>query len=80
MESATPGPCAGPLTADDAAARLDAYGRACRAALVGRGETPQPPVLLLSDEQLAALFAPRQLESLVRAPLARPRECEPGGQ
>ncbi len=59
-----------------AAARLDAYGRAVRASLVHREGPSRPPVLRLSDEQLAALFAPRQLDSLVVRPLGRaPVEC-----
>ena len=50
-----------PLTAAVAAARLEAYERVTRAT----AGAVRAPVLHLSDEQLAALFAPRQLESLV---------------
>jgi hypothetical protein len=54
-----------------AAAQLDAYERACHASLVQREGLPRPPVLHLSDEALAALFAPKQKEVLVHRPLFR---------
>jgi len=62
------GPADGePLTASAAAARLGAYERVTRAA----AGPARAPILYLSDEELAALFAPRQLESLVERPLRR---------
>jgi hypothetical protein len=60
------------LTADAAAGRLEAYARVAQAALEARGGPLRAPVLLLSDEQLRGLFAPRQLAALVKHPLARP--------
>jgi hypothetical protein len=50
-----------------AAARLDAYERVARAV----AGPAVPPILRLADEQLARLFAPRQLEALVERPLRR---------
>jgi hypothetical protein len=55
------------LTAEAAATRLEAYERVSHAA----AGPARAPVLYLSDEQLAALFAPRQLENLVYRPLRR---------
>ncbi len=64
------------VTASAAAGQLQAYARIARAALEGRDGALRAPVLLLTDEQLAALFAPRQLAALVRHPLERPsRDC-----
>jgi len=67
----------GPPTPLEAATRLDAYERVMRAiAGAGPNGPPRPPVLYLSEEQLAALFAPRQLEALVTLPLrASDAEC-----
>jgi hypothetical protein len=77
-----PAPDIADLTVDAAAARLDTYDRAARASLASRGELPRAPILQVGDERLAALFAPRQLESLVRAPLGRVFGCdvEPAGE
>jgi len=58
-------------SAIDASARLEAYERVSRAALVRGHGSKDAPVLQLSDEQLTALFAPRQLEQLVKRPLHR---------
>jgi hypothetical protein len=66
------GPGSAPADPEVAAARLDAYGRAARAAAGG----PRPPILQVDDERLAALFAPRALENLVIRPLRRePPHC-----
>ena len=54
-----------------AAARLEAYERVTRAALLGRHGRIMPPVLQLSSDQLAALYSPQQLANLVTAPLQR---------
>lgn len=58
-----------------AAARLEAYERVTRAALLGQHGRVVPPVLQLSDDQLAALYSPQQLANLVTAPLRRPDVC-----
>ena len=64
-----------------AAARLEAYERVARVALAGKEGVAHAPVFYLSDEQLAALFAPRQLENLVKRPLWREvPECGDPGQ
>jgi hypothetical protein len=64
-------------TAEAAAGQLEAYARITRAALEARDGPLRAPVLLLSDEQLAGLFAPRQLAALIKRRLARnPRTCE----
>jgi hypothetical protein len=66
----------GGVTADAAAGRLEAYARAAQAALEARDGPLPALVLLLSDEQLGGLFAPRQLAVLVKRPLGRPaRNC-----
>ena len=49
------------VSADVAAGRLEAYARVSQAALEGRDGPLRAPALLLTDGQLAALFAPRQL-------------------
>jgi hypothetical protein len=60
----------------EAATQLAAYERAARAVQAGKEGPLRPPITLLSDEQLAALFAPRQLDLLVRRPLGPP--CQEG--
>lgn len=55
-----------------ATAQLNAYVRVTRAAtIVGQGGALQAPALHISDEQLAALFTPKQLLDLVVRPLHR---------
>jgi hypothetical protein len=59
-------------TVATATTQLDAYVRALRAAnLVGKNGPVLAPVLHVSDAQLAALFAPKQLLDLVVRPLQR---------
>ena len=62
------GPGGDPLPAAVAAARLEAYERVARAA----AGPVRAPVFNLSDEHLAALYAPRALEQLITRPLSRP--------
>jgi hypothetical protein len=70
------GPGPAELTGEAAAARLEAYERAARTAATGRlGAPARAPALALGTDQLAALFAPRQLEVLVAAPLGRGAPC-----
>lgn len=52
------------LSGLEAVGRLAAYERALHAA----GGVLRPPVGWLSDKQLSALFAPRQIDLLVRRP------------
>jgi hypothetical protein len=52
--------------------QIRAYQKIVRYALEGRDGVLAAPVAQLADEQLAALFAPRQLTILVRTPLDRP--------
>jgi hypothetical protein len=69
------GPASG-IDAAAAAARIEAYERAVRAALTHAEGVATAPVTRLSDAQLAALFAPRQRDVLVARPLVRaPPEC-----
>ena len=60
------------VAAAAAAGQLESYARIARAALEGRDGAIHAPILLLTNEQLVALFAPRQLTALVRYPLERP--------
>jgi hypothetical protein len=55
-----------------AAGQIEVYTHVVRAALEARNGILHAPVLLLSDEQLSGLFAPRQMAVLVKRPLARP--------
>ena len=60
----------------EAVSKLEAYMRINQASLEGRGKNSSAPILSLSDGQLTALFAPRQLTTLVQRPLGRlPRSC-----
>lgn len=54
--------------ADKAATQLEAYERVTRAV---HTRSLRAPAFWLSEEQLSALFAPRQLDSLVVRPLRR---------
>jgi hypothetical protein len=58
-----------------AEARLGAYARVCRAALYARGTPGRAPSHYLSDAQLGVLFAPRQLDALVRPYMVNPVIC-----
>jgi hypothetical protein len=81
-----PDPAAEPPGAERAAAQLESYERAARSSLSHKEGPAAAPVMQLSDEQLAALFAPRQLDALVRRPLDRgepgcgPASERPGGE
>ena len=61
----------GELFPDEAAARLGAYERVARAAC----GPARAPVTLLADGELAALFSPRQVETLIARPLRPAPEC-----
>ena len=67
MNTGKLGPAGGKMSSDVAVVRLEAYERATRAA----GGPTNSPILRLSNEQLAALFAPHQLDSLVIRPFRR---------
>ena len=58
----------------DPGQRLKAYSRAARASL-SVGGAPRPPVLNLSESELAGIFAPAQLAALV--PLKPVSLCAP---
>jgi len=76
MEGTTPPllPYGAPQGAGLAASRLEAYERVVRAA----AGPARVPVFYLNDEQIAALYAPRQRESLVERPLRQYWPACPG--
>lgn len=69
------GPGRPPLAPAEAAARLEAYAAACRAALPAGVAAP---LLRAAPAGLGVLFLPDQLAALVLRPLARPSPCPEG--